>query len=264
MKLGKKKEAYIPKTGLLGTGKDYAVYRVKLRERVLCLLVGLAAGAVVGWVFYEHLVAVILFALICAAVSVPIWKNNRIRRQQDKLLAQFLSMLESLSTSLGAGSNVYDAFFAASDDMKTRYGADSFIAREMDIINNGVLNGLTHEALLKDMGERSCQDDIIDFANVFETCNAVGGNIREVIKNTYRVLNDKISIKLDIKTMVASQKTEQNAMLVMPVLFVALLKKMGSDTIDLSSPTGRITTTVAIALFVVSYFLGKKILDIKA
>ena len=264
MKIGKKKETYVPKTGLLGTGMDDAVYRVSAGEKLVCWLAGIAAGAVVGWIFYEHLLAVILFAVICAAASVPIWRNNRIHKQQDKLLTQFLSMLESLSTSLGAGSNVYDAFFAASDDMKTRFGSDSYIAGEMDIINNGVINGLTHEALLKDLGERSCQDDIMDFANVFETCNTVGGNIREVIKNTYQVLNDKISIKLDIKTMVASQKTEQNAMMVMPVIFVALLKNMGSDTIDLSSPTGRITTTVAIALFVASYFLGKKILDIKA
>ena len=265
MELRKKKEVYVPKTGLTGTGYDYRVYHVKLKEKLVCWLVGIAAGVIVGWVFYERLIAMVLFAVICAAAAVPVWRNNRIQKQQDTILHQFLSMLESLSSSLGSGSNVFDAFVRASEDVRNRYTDESFIAKEMEIINDGYSNmSLSYEALLKDFGERSCQEDIQDFANVFETCNAVGGDIREVIKNTYQVLNDKISIKLDIKTMVTSQKTEQNAMLVMPVIFVFLLKKMGSDIIDLRSTTGMITTTVALALFVIAYFLSKKILNIKA
>ncbi len=263
MALMRKKNAYVPKTGLLGNGQDYNVYRPNAGERLLVTVAGAAAGFAAAYVFYESLILSIIAAVVLGAAAVPLWRKRQIRRQKDKLLSQFLSMLESLSTSLGAGSNVQFAFQSAADDMVVRYEADAYIVKELRIINDGIANNYNPEDLLMDLGERSGLPDIIDFANVFDTCFRKGGNIRDVIKNTYNVMNDRISIKLEINTAVSAQKMEQNAMLVMPVVFVFLLKQMGSDMVDLTSATGRISTTVAIVMFVLAYLASRKILNIK-
>ena len=84
-----------------------------------------------------------------------------------------------------------------------------------------------------------------------------------MLKNTHRVLSEKIDIDLDIRTAVTAQQTEQNAMMAMPVVFVFLLKQMGSDVIDLTSPVGRISTTIAVVIFVVAFLVSRKIMDIK-
>mgnify|MGYP000649498630 FL=1 len=68
---------------------------------------------------------------------------------------------------------------------------------------------------------------------------------------------------MELETMVAGQKNEQNIMLVMPVVFIIVLKSMGGDLIDLKSPVGIISVTAAIAIFILAYFISKRILNIK-
>lgn len=259
----KEKVVYVPKTGILGNADDYTVYEMTLIEKSLCFFLAAVVGAVVGYIFYESVILSAIVALICGAVFVPVRKKQIIAKRQQKLLLQFKDMLDSLSTSVGAGSNVHDAFASAAHDMEMQYSADSDIYRELKIILAGLSNNINIEDLLLDFGDRSQLPDIISFANVFETCYRKGGNIRDVLKNTYRILCDKIDISLEIKTMVASKTSEQNIMLVMPVVFVFMLKQMGTDVINLTSTTGRISTTVAVLMFAAAYWMSKKILNIK-
>ena len=107
--------------------------------------------------------------------------------------------------------------------------------------------------------QRAGVDDIENFANVFATCYRKGGNINEVIKNTAEIIGDKIEIKMELQTMVSGQKNEMNIMLVMPILFIIVMKSMGGGLIDLSTPIGILSTTGALVIFVIAYFAGRHI-----
>ena len=85
----------------------------------------------------------------------------------------------------------------------------------------------------------------------------------EIIKNTAEIIGDKIAIKMELETMVAGQKNEMNIMLVMPVLFVIVMKSMGGGLIDLSSTVGILSVTGALIIFVAAYFAGQWITNIK-
>lgn len=259
----KRKKDYVIKDGLLHNAKDYSYYKLSFSERILYFVLAAAVGAVIGWLFYESKIVSVIVAVICGFAFLPIRRNQIINKRQQALQLQFRDMLESISTSLDAGSNVQDAFTNARDDMELRYGPDSDIFEELCIINEGVSSNINIEDLLLDFGDRSQLKDVLSFANVFETCYRKGGNIKQVIKNTYSIISDKIDIALEIRTVIASKKSEQNVMMCMPIIFVFLIKMMGTDMVDLSSAIGRISTTVAVVLFVASYFIGKKILDIK-
>lgn len=52
-------------------------------------------------------------------------------------------------------------------------------------------------------------------------------------------------------------------MMVMPVIFVLVLKMMGGGLLDLKSPVGIISVTIAIVIFVLAYFVSRKILNIR-
>lgn len=257
-----KKEIEI-KTGLLGNAIDYSCYQFSVKEKILYFLIGLVLGFAAGYIFYESIILSLIAGIIVGYIFLPVRNKQIIEKRKDKLLLQFKDMLESISTSLGAGNNIRDSFKSAQDDAKTQYGEESYIYLELDIINKGLQNNINIEDLLMDFGDRSQITDIINFANVFETCYRKGGNIQEVLKNTYTIICDKIDIALEIKTVVASKTNEQNIMLVMPLLFVLLFKMLGSEIVDLTSATGRISTTIAIIIFAIAYMLGKKILDIK-
>lgn len=263
MRLFEKKEPVQAKQGLICEATDYSLYSPNMGEKVLWFFIAAVIGAVVAYIFYELWWMCVIFAVICGFAFIPMRTKQVIKKRQKKLTLQFRGLLEALSTSIGAGKNIYDSFTGAINDLAIQFGADADIVREVQIIRLGLDNNIQVEDMLLNFAERSGLEDVQNFANVFATCYKKGGNIKEVIKNTTGIIGDKIEIQMELETMVSGQKTEQNIMFVMPVIFIMLMKSMGGDLIDLSSNIGRLSVTAAIGIFVIAYFISRKILDIK-
>lgn len=260
---------------------NYHVYYLSSIEKILYFIVGFVAGAAVGYLFYGgigkdeygdptqltyilNIMIILVCGTVCGRLFLPIRQKQILRARQNKLKTQFRDMLEALSTALGAGKNVPESFASIYVDMKNQYEEDAFILRELEIINNGMNNGINLEELIHDFGKRSACSDIEGFANVFEISYRKGGNVKETIRNTCGILTDKMTIVEEIETTVAGSKNEQYIMLVLPIILVGIIKLSSADFAEnFATPTGIVATTVAIALFAVSYFVGQKLLDIK-
>lgn len=260
---------------------NYRVYRMSRLEKVLYAALAFVVGALVGYLFYGGIgvdefgnpttltyllntVIMVVTGVVAARLFLPI-RNEQLRvARQNKLKSQFRDMLEAISTSLSAGKNVQDSFAAVYADLKNQYEEDAFILQELYVINAGLVNGITIEQLLDDFGKRSGCEDIQDFASVFEICYRKGGNIRDTIRNTYDILSDKMAIAEEIETVVTGSKSEQSLMLIMPVVLIGMIK-FGSPEFaaNFVTSSGLAATTIALVLFVASYFLGRLVLDIK-
>jgi tight adherence protein B len=73
-----------------------------------------------------------------------------------------------------------------------------------------------------------------------------------------------MEISEDIETLVTSTKMEQNIMLVMPIALISIIKMMSPEfAANFVTPTGIISTTISIVIFVVAYFIGTAVLEIK-
>ena len=180
------------------------------------------------------------------------------------LTRQFRDLLDGLTTSLGAGNNMINSLYAVKEDLQLQYEEDAYILKEISVMISGVQNNIPIENMLKDFGERSGIEDIKSFAEVFEVSYRKGGNIKDVIQNTYTILNDKMEIREEIETVVTANKTEQNLMIVMPIILIAAIKGMSPEfAANFATPTGVLSTTFAIIIFVISYYVGKMVLDIK-
>ncbi len=263
MNLFKKKESHQPIQALIGEGIDYSIYTPNQKEKILWFIIGMIVSGAVLYIFYESIIASIVFGAVCGYFFIPIRRNQIIKKRQKNLTMQFRGLLDALSTSIGAGKNMYDSFANSAEDLTVQFSGEADIVREINIIRNGLDNNIQIEDLLLNFAERSGIEDVRNFANVFATCYKKGGNIKDVIKNTSSIIGDKIEIQMELETMVAGQKNEQNIMLVMPVFFIVVLKSMGGDLIDLESGVGILSVTIALAIFVLAYFISKKILDIK-
>jgi tight adherence protein B len=280
----KKKIAPEPQYYLSATNIEvlnYKVYYMSKIQKVLFFLLGFAVGATVGYLFYGgigvdefgdptqvtyicNIVICTIVGLIGGKIILPIMTKRILNGRKKKLNVQFRDMLESISTSLGAGKNVTDAFRNVLDDMKIQYEEDAFIIQEIQAILSGIDNNVNVEDLLKDFGERSGNDDIKSFANVFEICYRKGGNIANTVRNTHEILSEKMEIAEDIETTVASNKMEQNIMIIMPIALIGIIKFMSPEFgANFVTPMGLISSTIAIGLFVAAYFVGKQVLDIK-
>ena len=252
-----------PIRGLVGEAQDYSIYNESKKERLLWFLIGVLLSGAVLYVFYENLVVSLVAGMVFGYFFVSIRRNQVIHKRKVALTLQFRSMLDSLSTSIGAGKNMFAAFDSAADDLTMQYSGTADIVKEVNIIREGLYNNIQVEDLLANFAERSGLEDVNNFSNVFATCYKKGGNIKDVIKNTASIIGDKIEVQMEVETLVAGQKSQQNIMLVMPVIFILVMKSMGGELIDLKSPIGLLSVTAAIMIFIAAYFLGKKILDIE-
>lgn len=260
---------------------NYKVYHMSKLEKSIYFLLAFLVGAAVGYLFYGGLAkdeygnatmaTYILDFIVCVGVGgfagkffVPIRTKTLQEKNVEKLRTQFRDMLDSLTTSLNAGMNVTDSFLNVYEDMKVQYDENAFIIKELEVIIAGIHNNIDIEDVLMDLGERSGIDDIKSFANVFKLSYRKGGNLKEIIRNTHSIISEKMEIEEDIKSMVSSNKMEQNMMTVMPVGIVGMIKLMSGDFgANFATGIGIISTTIGVVIFIISYVLGKSILDIK-
>ena len=259
---------------------NYKVYYMSFTEKLIYFLLTFIAGGVVGLIFYgglfksegeattatmiSNIVVFCLIGLIAAKFFVPAIRRN-LKNKRDKVLRkQFMNLLEDLSVSLAAGNTLNDSFINAKSDMQNQYSEKDMIIQELSEIISGMDNGYTLEEMMTAFGQRAGNEDIENFANVISNCYRMGGNFKDVIRKTRNIISDKIAIEEEIETKFASNKLQHNAMCLMPIALVGMLKlSSASFAANLSSFLGVIITTIAIGIFVASYFWGQKIIDIE-
>lgn len=260
---------------------NYKVYYMKATEKLIYFLIAFVVGAMVGYLFYGGIgvdeygdpttVTYVLNILIPGTVGliagkmfIPIRTKQIIEKRKKDLSSQFRDLLSGLTTALGTGANVIDSFISVRQDMKVQYDDEAFILKELDVIIAGVENNNSIEDLLYDFGVRSGIDDIKDFSNVFKITYRKGGNFKEIIKNTNEILGDKLEINEEIATTVSGSKMEQNMMIAMPIILIGIIKSLSPDfAANFITPVGIVATTLGVVMFVMAYYVARKVLDIK-
>lgn len=255
-----KKEKYIENNGIFKNAVDYAVYHMKLRETLIGATIGAIAGAVVVQIFFgiPFLTAILLPVYLIGGVIV--YQRILLNQRKTKLVKQFRDMLEAVSSSLGSGRNVTDSFDGAMKEMTSQYGENVSIVKELAQINEGLANNINIEILLQDFAARSHDENIQNFADVFEVANRRGGNIRQIILETKNVINDKIMVEQDIQTIISGKKNELNIMMVMPLIIVNMTK---SATGDAGGMVGFLIKLAAFGMFIIAYIVGLKMMKIE-
>ena len=88
--------------------------------------------------------------------------------------------------------------------------------------------------------------------------------MRSVIHRTHGVISEKMAVSDEIKTKLTSNKLQHNAMSLMPIAVVAMLKLTNQAFAEnFATLTGVVVNTVAIGIFVGAYKYGQKIIDVK-
>lgn len=261
---------------------NYNEYYMKKIEWLMYTIAFATIGAVIGYIFYGgigldihgeptrityiiNLSVMSVFGIISFKILMPMRKNQLKTNRKKKIRKQFVDMLESLSVSIAAGQNVPSAMQTVKDDLLIQYTEKDYIVQEISVFLREMENGIPIEDLFSDFGKRTGIEDISNFGKVFEVAYRRGGNLKEIVKSCYDILSEKIEIEMEIQTKVASSANQMNIMILMPIFLIAMLKSSGEGFAEnFTSASGIISTTVSIFVFIIAYFVGRKILDIKA
>lgn len=245
---------------------NYGDYQLSLKQYIFYAVLAVGLLYFIGYLFYQN----IILAAIVGAVGLFFPKIQRkvlLQKRKEKLSLQFKEAIASLSSSLAAGRSIENSFREVVVDLQLLYpDPKTYIVQEFQIINRRVENGETIERAIEDFAVRSDIEDVINFADVFLTCKRTGGNLVEVIRRTSDVISEKIDIQQDVQVMISQKKFESRILAVAPLAMIALLKYSAGDYLAPMYEwpgAGPLVMTFCLAIFIFSFWLSQKIMNIK-
>lgn len=243
---------------------DYRRYVFSGREMLLYTAQGAALVLLLAWFFYRSLWAVLPLLLLFPVFLKRTGRQLAAKRRQE-LLLQFKDMILAAAACLQAGYSVENAFLEAGRDMEELYGEESLIAREAGILRRGIGSSIPLETLLLDLGRRSGEADMEDFAQVFAIARRAGGGMNAVIRRSASATGEKIEVKREIHTFLASRKYEQRIMNLIPFLIVAYLQLTSDGFFDVlyGNPAGILIMTGCLAVYLAAFVLAERIVEIE-
>ena len=120
------------------------------------------------------------------------------------------------------------------------------------------------EILMLDFADRSGLEEVENFAAVFGAAKRSGGRLVPIIQHTADMIQDKIQIQEEIRTLTASRQFEQKIMNVLPFLIIFYIDQTSPGMFDVMYQTilGRVVMTVCLVIYLAAIVFARNILDI--
>ncbi|OPX46274.1 hypothetical protein CLHUN_00900 [Ruminiclostridium hungatei] len=245
--------------------EDYDNYIISFKWKIIYVLLAGAAIFGITYLFYRNS----FLAGGLSPLGIFYLRHRRkqlVLRRKNQLNLQFKDLLTSLASSLSSGNAVENAFSNALGDLLVLYpGDDACIIRETRIILHKLALNVTIEEAVGDLARRSKLDDIVNFSDCISICKRSGGNLIVAVKNASGIISDKIEMKQEIETLLASRKFEQRILNIMPVVIISLLSVSAQDYISplFMTNAGKAAMTVSLLLLAAAYLISGKIMSIR-
>lgn len=242
--------------------KNYSDYDMTVMDGLIGYGIGGLGALTVFLIFFGNGIVAAVSAIIGGFFSLFIWKRCHIKKQKEKLLLQFKDFLEALSASYSAGKNTLTALQDSLVDLERMYGENEDMVRELREILSAYQNGQTIEGSLYDLAERSGLEDIRSFADVFDTCNCKGADMRRIINDTRQIIIEKIEMEQSIRTLLNPGKSELYLMMILPLALILVMNGVGLIP-DGVGKINLIVKSAGLVIFGIAFLIGWKLTNIK-
>lgn len=224
------------------------------------VLLSIATGCMVG-ILMMSLVGSILLGLIgfflgfkLPDIIIKILRDTRMK----KMKAQLPDALAVLSNGLRAGFSFLQALGIASKEMNAPIG-DEF---ERVLRENSM--GKPLEEALRELVERTEDEDIDLFVTAITIQRQVGGNLSEILETISNTIKERIHLQGEIKTMTAEGKFTATVISILPIAMAIIFYFINPTYIAILYQTqmGLLLIGAAAALEIIGVYLITKIVTI--
>lgn len=244
--------------------KDYRVYKFTPKEGILCFLEGMLLNAVISILFYNS-----FFAMIPGIILVLLYfrekKRMLVRKRRYRMRLELKEFLNALIAALQTGRSMENAFAEGLKDMAAYLAKDTEFILEMRRICAGVSVGEPLEKMLGDFSRRSHLEELEYFAEVFSIGKRSGGNMVSIMRNTIRMIQERIDAEEEIYTVIADKQLEFYLMCIIPLAIIIYLKIGTGNLINClyGNLTGIFVMTICLGIYGGCYLYGKRLLEIE-
>ena len=244
---------------------DYQEYILNKKEKLHFLVIYGGLLWFLSYLFYHNMWLCLLFPLT-AYHGLKYYSIYLAEKRNRQLSLEFRDTLYALSASIATGRQLSDALVDARENMKTIYGNQAIIVRELSLMVKRIFDSREpEEAVLRDFARRSDHEDIAGFVDIYFTCRATGGDVVKVMAKTSEIIMDKMTIEKEIRVLTAQKRFEVKLLTAMPIVVLLCLQFVSPDYIDLlyTDIRGRILMTMAMAGIGLSYLWSMKLIKIQ-
>lgn len=200
-----------------------------------------------------------------AYVYLQLKKNEIYEKRSIKFSSEFRECAEMLSSYINAGYSVENAFLICSREADRIFGREAEISIGFREIVDGIRMNKPVEVLLETFAETSGLSDIMSLSEVFSIAKRTGGNLKEIIDRTVNVIREKAELLEEIRNMTAAKRYEQKIMTVLPFVVIIYIDMTQTDFLSImyDQTIGRFVMSFCLVMFIISYFISKKIMNIE-
>lgn len=242
--------------------KDYRIYEFTPKERVIGILQGIGLNMLIAILFYNSFLAMIpgmILVILYMKEKRRMLALKRMRRMREELKEFFHTLIAALQT----GRSIENAFVQGYRDLAAYLERESEIVLEMKKICAGVSVGESLETLLLDLSSRTHLEELEYFAEVFSIAKHSGGNFITIMKNTIRMIQERMDVEDEIDTIITEKQLEFYVMCFIPLGMIIYLR-IGAATLIgkmYGNVTGIVVMTICLVIYGGCYLYGKRLLS---
>ncbi len=243
---------------------NYDRYRLNMREFIFGLGKGSVVCAVLAFTFYRSL-RIFLWMLPLAFIGPVMERKRLLEKRKKELAGQFKESMMVLASSLSAGYSIENALAASVEELSMLYGREGMIVQEFAFMVQQIRTNRSVERVLEDFARRSGLEDVQNFAEVFSVAKRSSGDLGCIMRHTAEIIRDKMQVREEILTMTASRQFEQKIMNLIPFFIVFYVESASPGFFGqmYGSSLGRVLMSGCLAVYLISYILAKRILEIE-
>lgn len=242
----------------------YDRYRLTLLDVLTGLATGLVVAGVISYTFYRNIY--VFLGMLPLVLLYPFYRRKELKyRRLRELNLQFKEAILILASSLSAGYSIENALDISGQELQTLYGSQGLITREFAYMVQQMRMNRPVEAVMMEFGERSGLEDVENFARIFAVAKRSGGQLVPIINHTVGVMNDKIQVQEEIRTLTSSRQFEQKIMNLIPFFIILYIDGTSPGFFNMmyESTMGRVIMSVCLTVYLVAYIMAGKILSIE-
>ena len=187
------------------------------------------------------------------------------RKKEHELRQQFRDSIQAMASALKAGYSVENAIREAGRDISPVYSEETRIRKEFERMERQMDMNLSAEEVLQGFAERTGQEDIENFVNVFAAAKRSGGDSIAIIRDAVKIISGKIDTEKEIQTMLASKKMEFDIMRAVPFVIILYMKLTFGEFLSVlyGNMAGAAIMSICICVYMGAYVYGRKIIRIE-
>ena len=244
--------------------QDYHSYTFSGKEVVRYVLEYALIISLISYLFYDSVVAFLVLLLGCK-MYLKRKRELLLRKRKEQMEQEFRDFLSKFSVNLKAGYSIENAFNESYKYMLMIHDNKAVLLKEFKTFMYSMQNNASIGELLLDLGVRSAVEEIEEFAKVFMVARYSGGNLTKMIGDCSDVIQDKIDMKREIRTVIAAKETEAKIMMCIPFFIIIYISATSPGYFDIlyHNLTGIAIMSVCLFIYIMAVILAGKIVKIE-